>query len=153
MSAAPNQDPGVAGKRPWTESLLVALLRQRCPRCRQGRMFRGMFTMNDPCPVCGLVFEREPGYYFGAMYFSYFMGVGILVPSYFFFNWLLPDWPGPAVVFLSVLPYLPLVPLVFQYSRVIWTYFDRIGSISESSSHTGFLQWREAQRRGGDTSA
>src|SRR5262245_35645022 len=100
------------------------MLLQRCPRCRTGRLFRGMFTMNDPCPVCGLIFEREPGYFFGAMYVSYGMAVVILTPIFFWLQWLLPDWPGPVVALLAVLPYLPLVPAVFRYSRVIWLYFD-----------------------------
>jgi hypothetical protein len=27
--------------------------------------------MNERCPYCGLKFEREQGYFLGAMYFSY----------------------------------------------------------------------------------
>jgi hypothetical protein len=95
-------------------------------------MFRGAFTMNDPCPVCGLVFKREPGYFYGAMYFSYALAVLILVPLFFLFQWLLPDWPGPVLILLAVLPYLPLVPLVFRYSRVLWIYFDRAGTFHNS---------------------
>ena len=34
-------------------------------------MFRGVFAMNDPCPVCGLLFKREEGTFLGAMYVSY----------------------------------------------------------------------------------
>ena len=34
---------------------LWAILRERCPRCRKGRIFNRLFQMNDPCPVCGLV--------------------------------------------------------------------------------------------------
>src|SRR6185295_15533099 len=53
----------------------IAVLRQRCPRCLEGRVFRGMLAMNDACPECGLVFEREPGYFVGAMYVSYAMAI------------------------------------------------------------------------------
>ena len=31
--------------------------------------------MNEPCPRCGLRFEREPGYWTGAMVASYALGV------------------------------------------------------------------------------
>ena len=48
-----------SGSRFW------AILRQRCPRCRAGRVFRGLVDMNPSCPVCGLPFEREQGYFLG----------------------------------------------------------------------------------------
>src|SRR5436190_12582264 len=50
---------------------LRAIIRQRCPVCLQGAMFRGRFEMNTTCPVCGHRFEREPGFFQGAMYVSY----------------------------------------------------------------------------------
>src|SRR5262249_37328756 len=116
---------------PRTRSLLMAILLQRCPRCREGRMFRGLFAMNDPCPGCGLVFEREQGYFFGAFSFVYFLSILTLGPIFFWLQWLLPDWPGPVIVLLTIPPYLPFVPPVFRYSRVLWVYFDRAASPSE----------------------
>jgi len=40
--------------------LLVGLF-LRCPNCEQGRMFSGLFTIRDTCPVCGARFERQQG--------------------------------------------------------------------------------------------
>jgi uncharacterized protein (DUF983 family) len=102
-----------------------AALRERCPRCHAGRMFRNAFTMNDPCPVCGLVFQREEGYFLGSMYASYFLSAAILLPLYFGLAALLPDWNGMLVTLLAMLLYLPFVPAVFRYSRVLWVYADR----------------------------
>ena len=34
--------------------------------------------MNEPCPVCGLRFERESGYWTGAMVASYAIGIPVL---------------------------------------------------------------------------
>ena len=34
--------------------------------------------MHDECPECGVSFEREPGFYYGAMYFSYGIGLRVL---------------------------------------------------------------------------
>src|SRR5579864_1717289 len=42
-------------------------LRQRCPVCGRGKIFVGFFKTYERCPVCGFEFEREPGYYSGAM--------------------------------------------------------------------------------------
>ncbi len=101
------------------------IVRQRCPRCRQGRLFRGLFLMNDPCPVCGLFFEREEGYFFGAMYISYGLSCALLVPFYLIATALLPGWSTILIALLLWVPYLPFVPLVYRYSRVLWIYFDR----------------------------
>ncbi len=66
-------------------STLGSILRQRCPRCRMGRIFRysifrGFPKMCERCSICDLRFEREPGYFLGSMYISYFLGVLIMAP-------------------------------------------------------------------------
>jgi uncharacterized protein (DUF983 family) len=127
------------------------MLLQRCPRCRKGRLFKGLLNMNDPCRVCGLVLEREPGYFFGAMYPSYAISIVILVPLYFLLQWLLPNWSEYFVVLLAALIYLPLSPLVFRYSRVIWIYWDRMAAPGEFSNHGGWLKWRESHKGGNGT--
>jgi uncharacterized protein (DUF983 family) len=104
----------------WAASLLL----QRCPRCRTGRIFAATFSMHDACPLCGLPFRREEGFWLGAMYFSYGLAVVLLVPLFFFFQWLLPNFPGLLVAVIATLPYVPLTPLIFRYSRVMWIYFE-----------------------------
>lgn len=47
--------------------LLSRGLRQRCPVCGRGKIFAGFFKTYERCPVCGFAYEREPGYYTGAM--------------------------------------------------------------------------------------
>ena len=49
---------------------LTAVAKQRCPRCLQGQVFATLFRTHEQCPVCGLWFEREPGYVTGAMSLS-----------------------------------------------------------------------------------
>jgi uncharacterized protein (DUF983 family) len=105
---------------------LWAILRQRCPRCWKGRMFRGSFAMNDPCPVCGLIFQREEGYFLGAMYVSYVLACAIITPIYFLVVALFPDWGSLAVAMAALVPCLVLTPGLFRYSRVIWAHVDRI---------------------------
>jgi uncharacterized protein (DUF983 family) len=134
----------------WSTTLW-ALLRQRCPRCRRGQMFRGSFAMNDPCPCCGLLFQREEGYFLGAMYMSFPITSAILIPIYFILNELLPTWHSLLLVPLATALYLPLMPAVFRYSRVLWIYFDRLGDPYEASFLTGYEKTRleEAERRTG----
>jgi uncharacterized protein (DUF983 family) len=47
--------------------LLQRGLRQRCPVCGKGRIFQGFFKTYERCPVCNFKYEREEGYYSGAM--------------------------------------------------------------------------------------
>lgn len=55
-----------------------AIAKCRCPRCREGKMFpygtynlKEFSTANQYCSKCQLNFEVEPGFFWGAMYFSY----------------------------------------------------------------------------------
>ena len=81
MSSVPSPDR--TSRWRWLCGCLSAIVRQRCPRCWKGRMFRGGLSMNDPCPECGLIFQREEGYFLGAMYVSY--GISS-IPSVLLFN-------------------------------------------------------------------
>ncbi|MFO0910038.1 MAG: DUF983 domain-containing protein [Isosphaeraceae bacterium] len=63
--------------RPRSEP--AALLQKRCPRCKDGRVFRSLFSMYEHCPACGLRYDRgQPGYFTGAMYVSYGLGIPII---------------------------------------------------------------------------
>jgi uncharacterized protein (DUF983 family) len=42
-------------------------LRLRCPNCGRGHLFRGVYATYERCAYCGWVFEREEGYWTGAM--------------------------------------------------------------------------------------
>lgn len=108
-----------------TGSAFVAALRQRCPKCRQGPIFNSRVRMNDCCPVCGIRFEREPGYFLGAMYFSYALSIPILGLLILVGHLLLPNWRIELIIGLAAVAYIPFMPLVFRYSRVLWIYFER----------------------------
>jgi uncharacterized protein (DUF983 family) len=109
--------PGVSPIR------LGALLKQRCPRCLEGRVFAGLFRMHKCCPSCGLPFEREPGYFMGAMYLSY--GLGIIATSPV---WVPMAWSGRSlweVLLASGSLLIVGSPWLFRYARVLWLYFDQ----------------------------
>jgi hypothetical protein len=91
-------------------------------------------AMNDPCPNCGLIFQREEGYFLGAMYFSYVLSAVLLTAFYFTASALLPDWNSSAVALVALIPYLPFVPAVFRYSRVLWIYLDRTTDAGDVSA-------------------
>jgi uncharacterized protein (DUF983 family) len=130
---------------------VVGILDQRCPRCRQGYLFRDALTMNDPCPVCGLIFQREEGYFLGAMYTSYVLAVGLLGTFYLAARATFPTWSSLAVAVAALVPFVPLIPAVFRYSRVLWIYLDRAcapGSVS-AGAYEKVKQKQFAQRKNG----
>ena len=50
-----------------TVTILIRGLLLRCPYCGKGKLFRRGFTMYEKCPVCGWRYEREEGYWTGAV--------------------------------------------------------------------------------------
>ena len=109
-----------------TENKLMAMLECKCPRCRSGKMFshsalnlKNFTRMFRNCPVCGLEFEIEPGFFWGAMYVSYFFSVGIAIVSslavYLLFN------NPEAWVYITTIVSIILLfsTFSFRYSRVL----------------------------------
>ena len=105
------------------------MLHQLCPRCREGKIFRksiftGFPAMHASCPLCGLKFEREEGYFLGAMYIGYglglvaIVGIGVVL-------WLITRWPLLKVMFWAIVLFLPMAPALTLFSRVLWIYLDQ----------------------------
>ncbi len=104
---------------------LYSVIHQKCPRCQEGNMFTyrtfspKFSVMNKVCPVCGLDFNPEPAYYFGAMYFSYAVQVAIFVGVFLLLRFTID--PGVWTYVLCVtLVSIALTPLNFRLSRVAW---------------------------------
>jgi uncharacterized protein (DUF983 family) len=106
-----------------------AILGGLCPRCRQAAIFdhskfRVFGRMHRHCPVCGLKYEREPGYFLGAMYISYGLAlplIGLLA----ILIYATTGWTWEKLFVAAMVVFLPLTPLLARVSRVLWIYFDR----------------------------
>ena len=84
------------------------------------------------CRECGLVFGREEGYFTGAMIVSYLLGVPIIALITLAIQWL-TGWRFDLVLLVAILYFLPFVPALFRYSRVVWMHFDRVVDPSTES--------------------
>jgi len=104
---------------------LAAAVAGLCPRCRRGAIFRGRFAMNAECPACGLHFEREAGYFTGAMYVSFILALPVLGVWVAAVYLLAPALPFGASVAVAVLLFLPFVPAIFRYSRILFIHLDQ----------------------------
>jgi uncharacterized protein (DUF983 family) len=104
-------------------SILWRGWRLRCPRCGAGALFRHGLTMHERCAACQWRFEREQGYFLGAMYINYAMTVSMVLIGYFSLEWY-TDLPlvYHLVLWGSASLLCPL--LLFRHSRGLWLSFD-----------------------------
>ena len=102
---------------------VLAILFLRCPRCLKGRVWRGFVSMNPTCPECGFIFERESGYFAGAMVVSYALAVPILAGIVLGLI-LVAKLDAVVALIVGNTAYLVLVPFIFRYSRVVWLHID-----------------------------
>ena len=114
---------GVSTKPRWTRA--AAIMHQRCPRCRRGIVFRRRLAMYNLCPACGLKYEREPGYFIGAMYISYVFAAFYLGVVSFLVSLVLPELEFAWTVLTAAVLMLPLVPAMIRYAKVVWMTIDR----------------------------
>jgi len=106
----------------------AAIAQQLCPRCRAGRIFQSSLLtwfpkMHERCPACGFKFEREQGYFLGAMYISYGLALAMIV-TLTCTLWLSMGWSMQKAVIAAVAIFLPLAPPVTYFARVLWLYLD-----------------------------
>lgn len=107
-------------------SALLAFFRMRCPRCRQGAIYKAAFEMHRECPECGLLFDREPGYFIGSLYISYTYAIVILGLFTLIGHLLAPAVDLGWIVLGAIVAFVPLVPSATRYARVLWIYVDRL---------------------------
>ena len=108
-------------------SKLNSVFKMKCPRCQEGDFFishpyslKNVGKTHKHCPSCGLKYEKEIGFYYGAMYVSYALGVGLFVACWASFNLFFPN----ANVFtqIAVISGLSIVlsPYLYALSKIIW---------------------------------
>ena len=80
--------------------------------------------MHERCSVCDLRYEREPGYFLGAMYISYALALPV-VAFIAGLVWAVTGWWITKATVWAVFLFLPLVPAITFLARVLWIYLDQ----------------------------
>ena len=111
----------------FSDSRFGAIVKLKCPRCHKSFMFinknpynlSNMAKMHKHCPSCGLKFEPETGFYYGAMYLSYALGV---FSSLFFFCILrfLVNLDTTTSFIIVASLWILGSPYLFRLSRSLW---------------------------------
>jgi uncharacterized protein (DUF983 family) len=95
-------------------------LRRRCPRCGE-KAFNSYFILYEHCQECGLRFEREEGYWVGALVINTAVVFGsflVLFVGGMLISWPDVPWGALAVVTLGTMATLPI--LFYPLSKTLW---------------------------------
>ena len=80
--------------------------------------------MHERCPICNLQFQREEGYFLGAMYISF--GLALMVIALIAaLLWAITGWWITKATIWAVVLFLPLAPAISLLARVLWIYLDQ----------------------------
>ncbi|MFV8365008.1 DUF983 domain-containing protein [Flavobacterium sp. XS1P27] len=108
-------------------SKLYSILTGTCPKCQNESMyldknplhFNKILKMHENCSHCGLRYQIEPSFFYGAMYVSYGLnvavGIAVFIISFVIFGSSLK------VAFIAIIASLiVLFPFVLRWSRNIY---------------------------------
>src|SRR5271165_2698789 len=102
--------------------LLWRALRIRCARCGKGRLFSRGFHMYERCTYCNWVFEREEGYWTGAMAINLvvtelIVAMGVIPPA-------VMQAPMVPLIAVGVLATILIPILLYRHSKSFWMALD-----------------------------
>jgi hypothetical protein len=109
---------------------VYSILANKCPKCQNGDFFishnpyslKQFDKMHSSCPVCKQDFEKEPGFYYGAMYVNYALtvatGVGWFIIIYLLYGF------DPVIYTISfTILLILLLPWLYRTGRLSWINF------------------------------
>lgn len=108
-------------------SKLNSILTGSCPKCQNESMYLDknplhlskVLKMNENCSHCGLKYQIEPSFFYGAMYVSYGLnvavGIAAFIVSFVFFKTTIEESFIAIVITLIV-----LFPFVLRLSRNLY---------------------------------
>ncbi len=132
-------------------SLLTMLGRsiaRHCPRCSGSGIFANWAALEEFCPTCGFKFEREPGYWVGALIIN--MAVALIVFLVTLVGGMALFWPDVPWNALSAatIGVMLVVPIAFYpWSKGMWMAIELSYHRLEEKE-----QFEASLRASGDTS-
>ncbi len=108
-------------------SKLNSILTGTCPRCQNESMyldknplhFSKILKMNEKCSHCGLKYQIEPSFFYGAMYVSYGLNVATGVAA-FIVSYLILNSSIKTAFIAIIVSNVILFPFVLRWSRNIY---------------------------------
>ncbi len=106
-------------------AMLGHALRRRCPVCGAPGIFDGWFTLRPRCPRCNFSFEREEGYWVGALIAN--IAVAELLFAAVFLGGVVLTWPDVPWLPLGIVGVVAMVGLpvaFYPLSKTLWLWVD-----------------------------
>ena len=112
-------------------SRLYSIFKGRCPVCHEGKVFTykevyhpsKFDKMEENCGVCGHKYEKEVGFFYGAMYVAYALTVALSVATFVLTYLIYQDTPYWVYIINILAVLVLLAPVTFRGGRLIWLNF------------------------------
>lgn len=110
------------------KSRMYSIMKGKCPVCHEGDVWKSKALynikkydkMHERCPSCDHKFEKEPGFFYGAMYVAYAISIAFSVAISVLTLIFVPSTPYWMYIILIFLVLVGLAPITFRVSRMIW---------------------------------
>ena len=110
---------------------LYSVFANKCPRCHKSDFFvnkhfwqiKGFDKMHKSCSHCKQDFEKETGFYYGAMYTAYLITVMYSLGLTAMIVWILKWMDIPQFFYVLFPSMLILMPWFYRASRLLWINF------------------------------
>tara|TARA_B100000902_G_C27321423_1_gene924863 strand:- start:2541 stop:2930 length:390 start_codon:yes stop_codon:yes gene_type:complete len=111
-------------------SKLYSIINNVCPRCQlsefwpKNNPYKNIFVKNGGdighCKNCNLKYEIEVGFWYGAMYVSYFLSILTALISWFFLSFFCNkiELSSQYIIISTIL--IVSFPIIYFYSRLLW---------------------------------
>ena len=107
-----------------------SMVKGKCPKCEEGKIFESNGNilklqgpkMHENCPHCNFKFEREPGYFFGAMFVSYGITTAEAIATFVAIRVLGIEMSVDLMMAIITAVMLIFLFPNFKLSRILWLY-------------------------------
>ena len=108
-------------------STLYSILTGTCPKCNEESMYieknsyilTKVFDMHEKCSHCGLKYKIEPSFFFGAMFVSYGLGVGLGIITFLISHYVFDSNLKTSFVAIMI-SLIVFMPIIMRLARNIW---------------------------------
>lgn len=111
------------------KSRFYSIFFNRCPRCHEGKYWKAgpissLFVHKakglEKCSHCELQYEREPGFFYGAMYVGYGLSIAIMVSCWVATLVLAPEAGAGLKIAVILSGIFLFIPYNYWLARLIW---------------------------------
>jgi uncharacterized protein (DUF983 family) len=108
-------------------SKLYSILTGTCPKCHEESMYvdknpynvGNLYKMHEHCSHCGLKYQVEPSFFYGAMYVSYGLTVGIGIVIFVVLNFFISLNANKSLLAI-IIGIVVLIPVTARLARNIY---------------------------------